>query len=343
MLSGCESLERAGALNSARALWSGPRALPWAMLLIGCAISIVAPEITERFAAWPFVLALLIFGMPHGAADWVVQARLTGEKMFTRQLVGFADYFGLMLACTLFLVWQPGVFALLFLGLTIFHFGMADATALCIDADGAFARWSFVLGRGLLLLATVFAMHPVSAWAPFAQIADAFAWKRGTIWMPDLMRLQKLSWLGVISGAGFAIAGAMVRWRLGRARKAGLDLIEHALVVMLAVFADPLFAVGMFFLGVHAYRHTRRLACTRLVLEPPSAPASFVRRLARVHGISLPLMVPTVLCLIPICWPLGPFNTHTLAVACIVFYMITTLPHHLLGLRLPRPDLAPIR
>jgi Brp/Blh family beta-carotene 15,15'-monooxygenase len=247
-----------------------------------------------------------------------------------------------MFACSLFLVWQPGVFALIFLGLTIFHFGMADATALRIDVDGSFARWSFVLGRGLLLLATVFAMHPVLAWAPFAQIADAFAWKYETMWMPDLLHLQKLSWLGVITGAGFAMAGAIARWRCGRARKACFDLIEHALVAMLAVLADPLFAVGMFFLGVHAYRHTRRLACTRLVIEPPPAPASFVRRLARVHGISLPLMWPTALCLIPICWLLGPFNAHTLAVAGIVFYMITTLPHHLLGLRLPRPDLAPI-
>jgi hypothetical protein len=84
------------------------------------------------------------------------------------------------------------------------------------------------------------------------------------------------------------------------------------------------------------------LACTRVVIEPPPAPASFVRRLACVHGISLPLMAPTVLCLIPICWLLGPFNAYTLAVAGIVFYMITTLPHHLLGLRLPRSDLAPI-
>lgn len=342
MLSRCESLERAGPLNSARALWSGPRALPWAMLMIGCAIGIIAPEITKRFAAWPFVLALLIFGMPHGAADWVVQARLAGEKIFARQLVGFADYFGLMLASTLFLVWQPGVFALFFFGLTIFHFGMADATALRVDANGAFAHWSFVLGRGLLIMATVFAMHPLSAWAPFAQIADAFGWKHETIWMPDLMNLQKLSWLGVLAGAGFAITGAIVRWRFGRPRKARLDLIEHALVAMLAVFADPLFAVGMFFLGVHAFRHTRRLACTHVVIEPPPAPAGFVRRLVRVHGISLPLMVPTVLCLIPICWLLGPFSAHTLAVAGIVFYMITTLPHHLLGLRLPRPDLAPI-
>lgn len=341
MLSRRESFERAGPLNSARALWSGPRALPWAMLMIGCAVGIIAPEITKRFAAWPFVFALLIFGMPHGAADWMVRARLTGKKLFTRQLAGFAGYFGLMLACLLFLLWQPGVFALLFLGLTIFHFGMADATALRIDRDGAFACWSFVFGRGLLLLAVVFAMHPVSAWAPFAQIAEAFAWKPKTTWMPDIMHLQKLSWLGVIAGSGFAMVSAIVRWRDGRARRASFDLIEHALVAMLAVFADPLFAVGMFFLGVHAYRHTRRLACTRKVIEPPAAPASFVRRLVRVHGISLPLMAPTVLCFIPICWLLGPLNAHTLAVAGIVFYMITTLPHHLLGLQLPRPDLAP--
>lgn len=315
--------------------------MPWAVLVVGCAIGIIAPEIAKHFAAWPFVLALVIFGMPHGAADWVVRARLTGENFWARQLAGFTGYLGLMLVCALFLVWQPGVSALLFLGLTIFHFGMTDASALRIDADGAFARWSFVLGRGLLLLATMFAASPEVAWAPFAQIADALAWKPEIMWMPDLAHLQKLSWLGLIAGTGCATAGAIARWRHGKSESAVLDLIEHALVAMLAAFADPLFAVGMFFLGVHAYRHSRRLACTRLVIEPPAAPASFARRLTRVHGISLPLMVPTIFCLIPICWLLGPFNAHTLAVAGIVFYMITTLPHHLLGLGLPEPDLAP--
>lgn len=308
--------------------------------MIGCVIGIVAPELAARFAAWPFVLALLVFGMPHGAADWAVQTRLAGEKSFKRQLAGFARYLWLMLACVLLLVWQPGIFALFFLGLTIFHFGMADATALRIDDDGALARWCFVIGRGLMLLATVFAIHPEAAWAPFAQIADALAWRPEIVWMPDLMQLQKLSWFGVIGGAGLAMAGAIARWRCGRIREALLDLIEHALVATLAVFADPLFAVGLFFLGVHAYRHSRRLACTRVLIEP-SPTMGFVRRLARVHRISLPLMWPTALCFIPICWMLGPFNAQSLAVAGIVFYMITTLPHHLLGLRLPKPDLAP--
>jgi hypothetical protein len=38
---------------------------------------------------------------------------------------------------------------------------------------------------------------------------------------------------------------------------------------------------------------------------------------------------------------LGGFGAREIAVASIAFYMITTLPHHLLGLRLPRADLAP--
>jgi hypothetical protein len=61
----------------------------------------------------------------------------------------------------------------------------------------------------------------------------------------------------------------------------------------------------------------------------------------RVHLISLPLMWPTAACLVPLCWLLGGVDLQTIAVASIAFYMITTLPHHLLGLRLPQPDMPP--
>ena len=107
---------------------------------------------------------------------------------------------------------------------------------------------------------------------------------------------------------------------------------------------DPLFAVGVYFLGVHAYRHSRRLACTRAIMSSPSEaapPASLLRRLLRVHAISLPLMWPTAIALAGLCWALGGVDTRTIADASIAFYMITTLPHHLLGLRLPPPHLRP--
>jgi hypothetical protein len=47
-------------------------------------------------------------------------------------------------------------------------------------------------------------------------------------------------------------------------------------------------------------------------------------------------MWPTAACLAALCWALGGRDARTLADASIAFYVITTLPHHLLGLRLPR-------
>ena len=325
--------------EAGRFVWCSARMVPWCALGAATLLGLLAPGWTATAASWPFVIALVLFGMPHGAADWVVAARLAGRDTLGARLAGFTGYLLMMAACTGFMMWQPGVAALLFLLLTVFHFGMADATAVHADADGPLARWGLVMGRGLLLLSTAFATHPEAAWAPFAQIASVFC--RGTPWMPDLVALQALAKLGVASGALLAGCSAFARARRGHTRNAALDLAEHALVLAMASLADPLFAVGCFFLGVHAFRHSRRLACTRTILEPPAAPRDLLARLARVHALSLPLMWPTALCLAPICWMLGGLGMHELAVASIAFYMITTLPHHLLGLRLPRPDMPP--
>jgi Brp/Blh family beta-carotene 15,15'-monooxygenase len=327
--------------EAGRFVWCSARTVPWCALGAATLLGLLAPGWTATAASWPFVIALLFFGMPHGAADWAVAARLAGRGTLGARLAGFTGYLLMMGACTALLAWQPGVAALLFLLLTVFHFGMADATAVHADADGPVARWGLVLGRGLLLLATAFATHPAAAWAPFSSIASAFC--RASPWMPDLAGLQSLARVGVASGALLAACGAFARARRGHVRDAALDLAEHALVMAMASLADPLFAVGCFFLGVHAFRHSRRLACTRAIMEPPTAPADLLPRLVRVHALSLPLMWPTALCLAPICWLLGALDLRTLAVASIAFYMITTLPHHLLGLRLPPPDLMPAR
>jgi Brp/Blh family beta-carotene 15,15'-monooxygenase len=306
------------------------------VLSAGILLALIAPRITAEAAPWPFLVALVVFGMPHGAADWEVAARLAGRHGFVRRVAGFTWYLAMMLACAALLAWQPGISALLFLLLTVFHFGMADATAVRADEDGAIARWCLVCGRGLLLLSTAFASDPVSAWAPFAEIAAAAPWATSA-WMPELSALRNGAALGAAAGVVIAVCGSIARIRRGKPREAALDLVEHGLVAALAALADPLFAVGCFFLGVHAFRHTRRLACTREVIEPPVAPISLVARIARVHVLSLPLMGPTALCLWPLCWMLGGLGIQNLATASIAFYMVSTLPHHLLGLRLPEP------
>lgn len=323
----------------------GPRALPWVVLATAAALGAADPALTAEAAPVPFAIALVAFGMPHGAADWTVAARLAQPSGFLARLFGFSGYLALMALSLGGIAWQPGAAAMLFLLLTMFHFGMADATALRADDDGPLARWGLALGRGLLLLATAFAAHPAEAWAPFAAIGEALSPWASAAWRPDLGSLQRFALVGVAAGVALALASAIARARRGHARDAALDLVEHAMVAAVATLADPLFAVGCYFIGVHAFRHTRRLACTSAIVEPSATPRGrvpgFARRLLRVHQLSLPLMWPTALCLAPLCWLLGGFHAGAIAAASIAFYMITTLPHHLLGLKLPEADMPP--
>ena len=77
---------------------SGPRAFPWAVLLAAAAAGLFEPDWTAAAAPWPFVIALVVFGMPHGAADWAVAARPSGRMGFGTRLAGFAGYLALMAA-----------------------------------------------------------------------------------------------------------------------------------------------------------------------------------------------------------------------------------------------------
>ena len=328
-----------------RVSWFGARTVPWTMLGLACTVSFLAPDLTERLAPWPFVIALVVFGMPHGAADWTVAARLFGRTGFFTRLIGFSGYLLLMAGSLALLAWQPGITSLLFLLLTVFHFGMTDAESVRANDDGPVARWTLVLARGFLLLSCVFAADPARAWAPFERIAASMpiAWQGA--WQPNLPLLQHLAWWGIGSGAALAIMGVVARIRRGHHRDAALDLVEHGLVATMASMVDPLCAVGCFFLGVHAFRHTRRLACTSMIIDETDRHSrvhdSITARVIRIHRLSLPLMVPTAACLAWMCWWLGGFDLDSIAVASIAFYIITTLPHHLLGLRLSRPDLPP--
>ena len=193
----------------------GPRLFPWAVLASAATLGIFAPASTALAAPWPFAIALVLFGMPHGAADWAVASSLSKRLGLTSRLAGFTGYLVLMATSLALIALQPSAAALLFLALTMFHFGMADATALRADDDGPVARWGLALGRGMLLLATAFAMHPAQAWAPFEQIGQALSPWASTAWQPELESLRQFAVMGVAVGGCLALAGAIARIRVG--------------------------------------------------------------------------------------------------------------------------------
>lgn len=306
-------------------------------MVLGAAAAVAAidPALTRSLAPWPFVVALVVVGMPHGAADWEVAARLTGRRGFLRRMMGFAPYVALMLSCAAAVALAPAPATMAFLALTVVHFGMEDADAVHADREGRTARWSLALGRGLLLVCTAFAAHPTEAWAPFASIGEAVAPWTAVRWTVEPQDLRSAAMLGSGAGVVLSLLGAAARAVGGHRRDAMLDIGEGMLVTFVAARADPLFAIGAYFIGVHGFRHCRRLADMRMIIEPPPASPGFVARLVRVHVLGVPLLSPTAICLAGLCVLLGGMDARTVAVASIGFYMVTTLPHHLLGLALP--------
>ena len=307
------------------------RAFPWALLSGGLLLALIDPAVTASFAWLPFLVSLFLFGMPHGAMDWTIQNRLDGLNGLLRQTIAFIPYLALMALSTILLIVFPVFTIASFMVLTTIHFGTADLLATGHGQESLVRRVLFIAGRGCLILGPAFAFHTQSAWKPFGLLVGMGPASPSSIQMVAIIS-GTLLFVGVL----LALSHVLITFR-ARPRTALLDLFESALILMLTALASPLFAIGLFFLSTHAYRHSVRLSSDPIAVkndDPESVP--LWSRLLRMHWCSFPLLIPTFVVL-PI-WAyvqFGSIDPYALVTVTIGFFIITTLPHHLLGLRLP--------
>lgn len=319
--------------------------------------------VVVELAVWPWLIGLLIFGMSHGAADYMVNNAERRRRGEVAGLLGFGSYLTVMALCVIALVIWPVVMAVGFLLLTAIHFGQADL----VDAAGTvrpqaklserLMRMAVVIGRGGLVVFLPFAHDPVAAWAPFALITS----------QPLAAEfVESISLSSAVLGAVFFLvvlglvgAGRVIEGRKSRTR----FVVETIAVAGVLWCAPPLLAVGFYFLFIHAPKHIKRLMAylpsqekllgtnsnglavrdQRGGEENPDQPGRrLIRDLWRVHWVGWPLWLGAIVMVLSYAvWLASQPNRvvdngplYTLASASIGFYIISTLPHHLLGLRL---------
>ena len=304
------------------------RALPWSILSGGALLALLDPGVTSSYAWLPFFVSLFIFGMPHGAMDWMVQNRLDGVNGFINRTIAFIPYLGLMAFSTVLLIVFPIFTVSAFMVLTTIHFGTADLLATGHREESPFRRSLFIIGRGCLILGPAFAFHTQAAWEPFGVLVGMGAASASSIAV-----VSSLSTLLLSAGVLLALVHVVLTLRTSP-RVALLDLIESSLILVLSAFASPLFAIGLYFVSTHAYRHSIRLASDPM-LDGENSRLSLPRRILRMHFRSLPLLIPTFLIIPTWCFfQFGSVTPFLLVTVTIGFFIISTLPHHLLGLRL---------
>lgn len=283
-------------------------------------------------AAWPWVVALAIAGMAHGAYDIAV-IRRRAPSLPGRLLV-ISVYSAIMLAAAAMLWAAPAVSIVLFLMLSAHHFGVSDHPATRGRVGLSPAEQLMGFSYGVLVLCTPFALKPAAAWRPFEDVVAALGGA------PVSLPTAQLT--GAAAAVSMVLATLTLLTLVRRSSQRLTDVLEQAAVIaaaiLLGALTDPLFAVGVYFLVVHAAGHCLRADMPGRPTRVPS-----LHNAARVHFQSVWWLVPSVAAVgVLALWMHASVAAESLAVAFIAFCIIATAPHHLiwLGFRLPGMSVA---
>jgi Brp/Blh family beta-carotene 15,15'-monooxygenase len=281
--------------------------------------------IDPRLRYAPLVGSLIVLGLPHGAADYLVPARLGDYSPVASMGIVGAVY--LLLGGTYTLLWlaAPVAAAVLFVALTWLHWGQGDVHSLVavLDADHLD---STTLRAGTLIVRGGLPMFVPLVAFPEQYLAVLEGWVRlfgGTVAADRLLAagprlLAAAAFVAVavaVLGAGYRRSGATHAWRL--------DVAETALLGLVFATVPPIVAVGAYFTAWHALRHVGRLvACDDGATTPTAGLARFARRTAPVAVLAVLLLVAFGRVV-----PTTPSTTAEVTGLYLVFVAVLTLPH----------------
>ena len=312
------------------------RLLPLACLIIATALSLLlGPNWSAGRAPVPWLIAIGIVGLPHGAVDLAVSRRLCGWPATLRL---FAAYMAVMAVVLVAFLLLPRTVVVLFALLSIWHFGLSHADG---QSPSMRAPWPWpaiaAVARGASVLGVPLAAWPVATGDVVTDLIRLVrpAGSNPTIGFdPASIRLTGVILLGA-SVVCLTIEAVASRHTPGGLRRSFDTLVDLLAIGFLGFVADPLFSIGVYFLCWHAWREMRPLAA---VISPADRPASLLHTLIAIHTAALPLLVPTWVCLAAGWWLLSPDHSlRDLAILSLVVYLVVTPSHEALldFLRMP--------
>jgi Brp/Blh family beta-carotene 15,15'-monooxygenase len=217
--------------------------------------------------------AVVVTGMPHGAIDHLMAAELYGLRFtWADQAKFYGAYLVLMALYGAFWVWAPAASLIVFLGMTMYHFGQADLAYWTLPPRPARLLY---LSRGLFLIGLPIAAFPALVDPIFAAIGGL----RPSTW-PLLATHADAVVGGLVAQHVLALGGAAAANDVDR-RAGGRELLNVGVLTALFVLLPPLVAFSVYFGAWHALGHI--LEMLRFFRErgtEPSTLAAFYREAA---------------------------------------------------------------
>jgi Brp/Blh family beta-carotene 15,15'-monooxygenase len=312
-----------------------------AAIAVATLLVTLLPPLPVEVRYAPFVVSVLLFGLPHGAVDHLVPGRMLGQGGYALRplfaVLGVYTLLGGLYLVAWYLV--PVASAVFFILVTWFHWGQGDVYAML-----AFERAEHLRTRGERALALVVRgglpmLVPLVGF-PEEYRAVAEAWVR--LFAPEsVSALAPFFTSAARTGVAVGFLGVTLLslglglWRVRTSSGDGLrrgwlrDAGEVALLWVFFLLVPPILAVGLYFTLWHALRHIARL----VVVDDPGASAlaagDYLGALARFARDATPATVGALLFFagLYLAVPTAPGDRAGLLGLYLVGIAVLTLPH----------------
>lgn len=207
--------------------------------------TLLFPEVAGASAPWIVVASVFIVGIPHGAIDHIMAAELYGlNQTLKDHLVFYASYLVIMLLVGLLWVLFPVGGMILFLAISIYHFGQADMEEFMQSAQYA---WIDYLNRGVLIIGLIIFSDPS---VTYPIIADAIQVDpdRFTTWMPAPSFSLLIILILYVSISGISVVK-------GKIIRAPEFFADNLVLIILLLVTGPLIGFAIYFALWHSAGH----------------------------------------------------------------------------------------
>lgn len=293
--------------------------LPLVMVSLAVAGGFFFPDQFEGLWFLPFLISALFLGLPHGAADWGLLKRAVQKKGWQGACGTVATYLSFILLAGVVTIAFPIVGLLLFLGVSAWHFGSADAydfhKQFKIAASHG-TRTVNALARGVLIIAAPLAFQVETMF----QACDQWCGILEGSWLPEALMddLERVGRFLLFYALLILVGHSLSLVSEGSGKAVFMSLAEPLLLLGLFAITHPLFALGYYFVCWHSLRHLSHL-------KPLRRRPNETGWLYRLAG---PFWIPSLIVIAAFSLVTGNHTSpQSLTIILIIFFAIVTPAH----------------
>ena len=217
------------------------------LLLIG--IALFFPNLLNQLTLPILLLSVFIIGIPHGAIDHMMATELYGLKnSFKDHLLFYTSYLFIMLIIAVLWIYAPVAGMILFLLISIYHFGQADMEDF-LNSSAPNYLW-YIL-RGVLIIGLIVFSDPSTTYPIISEAMriDPIAFEE---FMPD----ASLSVLILLT-----LYSAFILWGILQSHfQQNLRFVaDSVLLTGLIIITGPLIGFAIYFALWHSIGHVNEM------------------------------------------------------------------------------------